>query len=106
MPRLASRLPLKRTGKISRIRPTWVMARAWVPRDALGRSPRRLAGRRGRIGFTVRPLRQGTCYGRVVQLRQLSTLCSHNAVVFGDRPVNGRPDGDFHPAERTPSQAQ
>ena len=44
-------------------------------------------------------------YGRVVPLRQLPTSCCHDAVAFGSRPVNDRPDGDFHPAEWTPSQA-
>jgi hypothetical protein len=45
------------------------------------------------------------CYGRVVHLRPLSTSCCHDAVAFGCRPVNGRPDGDLHPAVWTPSQA-
>jgi hypothetical protein len=44
------------------------------------------------------------CYGRVVHLRQLSTSCCHDAVAFGCRPVNVRPDGDLHPAVWTPSQ--
>src|SRR5207249_8641642 len=45
------------------------------------------------------------CYGRVVHLRQLSTSCCHDAVAFGYRRVNVTPDGDFHPAVWTPSQA-
>jgi len=45
------------------------------------------------------------CYGRVVHLRQLSTSCCHDAVAFGYRRVNVPPDGDFHPAVWTPSQA-
>ncbi len=44
-------------------------------------------------------------YGRVVHLRQLSTPCGHDAVAFGYRPVNVRPDGDLHPAVCTPPQA-
>ena len=44
-------------------------------------------------------------YGRVVHLRQLSTPCCHDAVAFGFRRVNLPPDGDFHPAVCTPSQA-
>ena len=44
-------------------------------------------------------------YGRVVHLQQLSTPCRHDAVAFGCRRVNVPPDGDFHPAVCTPSQA-
>jgi len=45
------------------------------------------------------------CYGGVVHLRQICIWCCHGAVAFGYRPVNGRPDGDLHPAMWTPSQA-
>jgi hypothetical protein len=44
-------------------------------------------------------------YGRVVHFRQLSTSCCHDAVAFSYRRVNVPPDGDFHPAVCTPSQA-
>ena len=65
-------------------------------------SARRLASRCSRIGFT---LCCSHCYGRVVHLRQLPTPCCHDAVAFGYRRVNVPPDGDFHPAVCTPSQA-
>ena len=45
------------------------------------------------------------CYGRVVHLGQLPTSCCHDAVAFDYRRVNVPPDGDFHPAVETPSQA-
>src|SRR6266568_3601254 len=45
------------------------------------------------------------CYGLAVHLRQLPTLCCHNAVAFGHRLVNRQPDGDFHPAMWVRSQA-
>jgi len=44
-------------------------------------------------------------YGRVVHFRQLPTSCRHEAVAFGCRRVNFPPDGDFHPAVCSPSQA-
>src|SRR5205823_13651196 len=80
------------------ILPSWVLARA-------SHSARRLAGRHGRIGFTLCHLLHVTYYGRVVHLRQLPTSCCHDAVAFGYRRVNVSPDGDFHPAVWTPSQA-
>jgi hypothetical protein len=62
------------------------------------------------VGMAVSGLRcvmsyMSRCYGRVVHLRQLSTSCCHDAVAFGYRRVNLPPDGDFHPAVCTPSQA-
>jgi len=73
--------------------------RSW---PGLRNSARRLAGRCSRIGFTLCLSR---CYGRVVHLRQLPTPCCHDAVAFGYRRANVPPDGDFHPAVCTPSQA-
>jgi hypothetical protein len=74
-------------------------SRSW---PGLRNRARRLAGRCSRIGFT---LCWSRCYGRVVHLRQLPTPCCHDAVAFGYRRVNVPPDGDFHPAVCTPSQA-
>lgn len=68
-------------------------------------SARRLAGRCGRIGFTLCHVFMSRYYGRAVHLRQLSTPCCHDAVAFGYRRVNVSPDGDSHPAVCTPSQA-
>lgn len=73
--------------------------RSW---PGLRNSARRLAGRCSRIGFTLCWSRR---YGRVVHLRRLSTPRCHGAVAFGYRRVNVPPDGDFHPAVCTISQA-
>lgn len=78
--------------------PTWVMAGA-------SHSARRLAARRGRIGFTLLRSLTSLHYGPMVHLRQLSTPCCHDAVAFGHRRVNEPPDEDFHLAIWTPSQA-
>src|SRR6266550_9176885 len=61
-------------------------------RTALAGSSHRLAESSLRCSFI-----HELCYGLAVHLRQLSTLCRHDAVAFGHRPVIRRPDGDFHP---------
>ena len=63
-------------------------------RSALAGSSHRLAESSSRCFVNTRNL----CYGLAVHLRQLPTPCRHDAVAFGHRPVNPRPDGDFHPA--------
>ena len=63
-------------------------------RSALAGSSYRLAESSSRSFVNTRNLR----YGLAVHLRQLPTSCRHNAVAFSHRPVNLRPDGDFHPA--------
>jgi hypothetical protein len=70
-------------------------------RTALAGSPVGAAESGSRCVMSV----MSRCYGRVVHLRQLPTSCCHDAVAFGYRPVNVRPDGDLHPAMWTPSQA-
>ena len=70
-------------------------------RTALAGSPVGAAESGSRCVMSV----MSRCYGRVVHLRQLPTPCCHDAVAFGYRPVNVRPDGDLHPAMWTSSQA-
>ena len=65
-------------------------------RTSLG--ARRLVPPSGRIEFTLFRSFTNLCYGLAVHLRQLPTPCRHGAVAFSHRPVNQRPDGDFHPA--------
>ena len=63
-------------------------------RSGLAGSSHRLAESSSRCFVNTR----NPGYGLAVHLRQLPTPCRHDAVAFGHRPVNPRPDGDFHPA--------